>query len=844
LLEVTMRSSFLLHSVVPCLAVMSLGAWALGCGADETLSPVGGGVFPESDVELVRDELGITHVFAKSDGDAFFGQGYAMARDRLFAMELNRRQARGTQAELLGEGSVRSDVASRTMGFARLGAADAAMLKTERPEDLGLVEAWVAGVNQRIAEVERGEAPRPYGLGAGELDFVPEKWTPEDAFAIGKTLAFGLSNTLDFDVLATAILRLAPDTAADIPLGLAAFDTAILDDGKAAPPPPPQSPGPSIDGLGPAKSFNEKFSYKPLYAPLGSNNWVVDAAHTDNGRPLLAGDPHQGLTSPSRLWPTHVNSADAGGTVDAIGFAFVGTPGVQLGHNAHVGWTATTNYADVMDLWDVEVDGFETVSLGGETHAIVTRTETIAVKDGGEVSVEIHEVPGFGVILPDQILPVPRPLLADGQVLFNWIGFGATREASAYFAIDRATSVDDFDSAVDLLDVGAVNFLAADARDVTYRVHTHVPDRGEPSSRPMPWHIVSGDDPENFWTRGFLPDSALPKLRSPASGFISSANNDPFGFMADGTSENDAFYYGGNFATGFRAYRIRELLETKLANGKVTHADMEEMQRDTRQPMVDTVVPRLAAAIAAIGDDPKLVDFEGRADLAALSDRLEGWDGRFDRDSGEAVIFFGLQWFAARRVFEGPFTKPLFEGIANASEPYFIGQLRNVLEGRFPKAASFLPEGEALLLLRALDDTSQWLQARFAGIDAAYAWRDVHAAELGTHFGGALVVPSLSRDGGIDTVNVSDCAFFDEAGGAHETFVARSGSVYRMVVSFGEDGRPAATINFSQGASGEPGEPHFGDQDALWVEAGHTALPFTRTEIEARAEDRVTLSGK
>ena len=61
-----------------------------------------------------------------------------------------------------------------------------------------------------------------------------------------------------------------------------------------------------------------------------SNNWAVDAARSSNGRPLLAGDPHQALTSPTRLWPLHMSSAEGGGSLDVIGFAFVGTPTVQL----------------------------------------------------------------------------------------------------------------------------------------------------------------------------------------------------------------------------------------------------------------------------------------------------------------------------------------------------------------------------------------------------------------------------------------------------------------------------------------------------------------------------------
>lgn len=833
-----MRSTSLLRLLVPTAVLFSLAS--IGCGGEESeISPA---AYPQADVELVRDDLGVTHVYAKTDQDAFFGQGYAMARDRLLGMELNRRQAYGTRAEVLGERALTSDIASRTMNFGKLGAEDEVALAKERPGDLALIEAWVAGVNARIDEIERGDAPVPYGLRDTELGVAPVKWTAADALAVGKMLAFGLSSSLDYEILATAIMRIAPNAAAKIPLGMPAFDTTILDYEEAAPPPAP--PGPSIDALGPANVPDLKFRFKRLFPQLGSNNWAIDAAHSENGKPLLAGDPHQPLTSPSRLWPSHLSSAESGGDLDVIGFAFVGTPGVQLGHNAHLGWTATTNYADVMDIYDVEAGGtFESVKLGGEPHPIVTRTETVQVKGGEPVTIDIHEVPGFGVILPEEILPVPLPFLADGRLLFNWIGFGPTQEASAYFAIDRARDVDEFDQAVDLLDVGAVNFVAADAKDITYRVHTHVPDRGDPSSRPMPWHVVAGDDPENYWTRGFLPDSMLPRLRNPPAGYISTANNDPFGFTIDGSPENDPFYYGGIYATAFRAHRIRELIEGKIAAGKLSHADMEEIQRDTRQPMIDTLVPRLSAAIAKIGTDANLAEYEGRADLAALSEQLAAWDGRYTEESPEAVIFFAFQWYAARRVFEGPFTSPLFNGIASESAPYFIGQLRNVLEGRFPGAADLLPGGQDLTLLRALDDTQKWLVQRFGTAQGPFAWKEVHAAELRADLE-ELAMPPIRRAGAIDTVNVSDCGFFDEDGAELDDFIAHDGSIYRMVMSFDAEGRPRATINFAGGASGEPGDPHFDDQNALWASAQHTDLPFWKADVDAHATGSVTLKAK
>lgn len=809
---------------------------------------------PLADVELIVDDLGITHIYAQSDADAFFGSGYAMARDRLFHMELMRRRARGTRAELLGDAYVADDAFARTMSFVRLGKADEARARAEHPADAALFDAWTAGINLRIAEVASGKAERPYGLRPSELDFVPEPWEPFEAYAIGKLLGFGMSNNLDNSILATALGRLAPDAIQHLPVLMPTFDVFPGQGVNGGSPSPKPSPGP-FGPPSPAKADPALFPshYRPVVSETGSNNWAVAGAHTANGKPYVCGDPHQALTSPARFWPFHMNSAEHGGTLDVAGFAFVGTPTVELGHNAHVGWTVTTNFADVMDLWDVSPDeDAMTVALGGETVPLVRRDEVIRVKAAGakagtfgeEVVVGILDVPGYGVILPDEMLPVPRAVLSDGRLLFNWTGFSPSIESIAYLSIDRAKNIDEFEAAADLLEVGAANFVAADQGEITYHVHARIPDRGDPSARPMPWRAFTDPaDPGSYWTRGDLPADKLPKNRAPAEGFLFTANTDPWGFTQDGIVENDPFYYGALYANGFRGHRIREVLKDKLASGMpVDRASMEEMQRDVHSPLADTVVPLLDDAIANVGVDPKLAAYQGRADLVTLASRLSAWDRGMHVDQPEPLIFEALVWFAAKRAFEKPVTKTLFEGIAEGSPPFFLGQLRNVLAARFADAPVFAPDGPSVLLLDALSDTSAWITTRFGSLDATFKWGDVHGALFETDFGGAWEIPSTPVGGGADTINVSPAPFFDGDAPAQASLSTEM-SLYRMVTGFADDGTPEATLNFARGTSADPESPHFDDQDEAWTKVQYQKLAFRRGDVEAREESRKVIEG-
>jgi len=797
---------------------------------------------PERDVRLVTDTMGVTHVYAQSDADALFGAGYAMARDRLTQMEIFRRQALGTSAEIFGARALRADIGARAFDFRRLGAQDEARARAEKPADAALVDAWCSGVNARIDEIRAGTAPAPYGVRIGKMD-VPARWTSAHAFAIGKLLAFGLSNTLDSEMLATALIKLAPDLVKRMPLVLPAYDVAIVGGATQG-----TSHAPPIGDARPRDDV------PPLaFLPFGgghSNNWAVVASKTADGKPLVAGDPHQPLSSPTRFWPVHMSSVAGGGTLDVVGFVFPGTPVVELGHNAHVGWTATTNFADVMDMWDVTTDADRTaVRLADGDHPIAARKETILVKNDAGVEttdVTIEEVPGYGVLLPEQVLPLPHSFLVGGDaILFAWTGFRPTLELSGFLAMDRARTVDEFDAAVDLVEVGAENFVAADAAHVTYRSHANVPDRGRPGSRPMPWRVMPGAASGTFWTGATLGDDMLPHLRDPARGFVSSANNDPWGFTFDGDVENDAFYYGAFYANGFRSAHIDRAVGDLVARGGVTRADFEALQNDTHSPLADTILPRLADAIGAIATDDALAAYRGRDDLIALAGALAAWDRRMDRTRGEPVLFTALAWLAAKRVFASAMPSALFDAIAAKSPPYLLGQLRNVLDDRFAQSASFVPGGKRALLLGALDDAAAWLTRRFGSADVSRAsYASINLARFASPLGSDLDPPPVGVDGASDTIKVCEATLLAAGAAPADTASCTEVPLYRMVIGFGADGVPQASVDFARGASEDPESARFADQEAAWIAGSHQPLAFRPEDVAASATSSATLAGR
>ena len=150
---------------------------AASCHSESDVSFAG----QQAQIVVRRDTLGIPHIYGRTDTDAAYGAGYAQAVDRLFEMDVIRRRALGRAAEVFGPSRLDEDVLIRTLDMSRWGRETIALIRHEQPRDAALIDAWVAGVNRRIAEVVAAEVPRPYGFGPGEYDYLPEPFSADRA---------------------------------------------------------------------------------------------------------------------------------------------------------------------------------------------------------------------------------------------------------------------------------------------------------------------------------------------------------------------------------------------------------------------------------------------------------------------------------------------------------------------------------------------------------------------------------------------------------------------------------------------------------------------------------------
>lgn len=820
------------HRPLLCLAIAVV---ACGDNAQER--------FPIAPVEVVVDDMGVPHIYAQNDADAFYGAGYQVAVDRLYQIEMLRRRALGRVAEVLGDARLQEDMMARTFDLPRYGRADAHATRRADPERARLLRAWVAGINARIAEVRAGVVPLPFGFGATEHDFLPEPWDEDDPYIILKGANLVMDKTIEFELAVTILQIVYPDVMAAIQLPRPAHpvfasppEDRPASPAHAAPVGAPSRPG-AVSDADARRAFAALARAFALVRGSGSNSWAIDGRFTATGRPLMAGDPHLSFSTFGAPYPMQIDSRDAGGTYDVAGFAYPGTPGIALGHTREVAWTATSAFADVTDVWQVQrVAGG--VQLGGDVASVVHRTETIVVRDAGapagvghEVMLDVEDVPGHGILLPPELLPIA----VGGPYLVDWTGL-APRPQRWFMELNRVASLDDFEAAVSRMHEMMFNFVAADASGIAYRVGIEVPARAIGPGH-EPWHAMDGGDPQSLWTAARLAPDQLPHSRAVQRGWIATANNDPLGFTADGWLDDDPWYYGAFFDPGFRASRIEGELARLTARGALTVEDMRALQLDTHSTLADDLVPLLAQAHARIGSDPALAEFADQPELDAVVQLLAvDWDRRMVRDSRGALVFNAFLHYVASEMLESAI--PAAYSFATGLAMIVVLKIAvQVARGDFPDADKYVAGGRDAALLRAARRTAAWLDQRFGSVAASPAYGTIKVTDFDGAFGFDMPVFAVPADGGEDTIQVAQQLSFAETGRWATSYV----SVERSIFTFGADGTAELWASYPVGNAADPASAQTAAANADFVDGRYRRLWFSRDEVAAHAVSRTVL---
>ena len=619
----------------------------------------------DAPVTVQRDVNGVPHITAANDHDLFFMQGRVHAEDRLFQMDLLRRSAAGTLAEVLGMAVIQSDVETRTIG---LGRAAQRSLAAHSPAMLAILQAYSDGVNSFLDQPEEARPLPPEYAALGLTSVRP--WEPVDSVLVGKALAAGTSLIVTDDIDLTVALRTYQAVGAiagfdgnqlffeDL-FRSAPFDPAsTVPDAMAKPHSPKEKSGKHAKKDKPVwyaqdkavkqgKEYGERIHKLPRIRGImpreggdmgGSNSWVIAGKHTKKGHPLLANDIHLRLENPTIF---HELQLSAPG-IKVAGSSLPGAPCIVRGHNSSIAWGITNARLDVTDIYsEILVPAAVPSNLAtvqdGVAEPVELILENFSANVGGTVVTVLNDIKVL--IVPRRnhgpliTVPGPGPLPGTYTALsVQSVGFGPTRDPEGLCAINRARDLDEFKAAIQLIDFASQNLTYVDIEgNIGYFVTGEVPLRADlqnpvgPVNPPFlirngyegnAWLPLADPLPDNQATPfEILPFAEMPQIVNPASGFIVNANNDHSGNTLDNNPLNDLrdngegllyLNWGGrNFSirAGRETEMIGELLSSR--HGKIGLKQMKAMQADIVLNDAVALAPYIQVAYKNAGQKDK-----------------------------------------------------------------------------------------------------------------------------------------------------------------------------------------------------------------------------------------------
>ncbi len=738
-----------------------------------------------ADVQIVRDQHGVPHIFAASEADAFFGQGFVHAQDRLFQMAGARRLASGRLAEVLGPSALGSDRFMRRVGLQRSAARDAASMGAEYR---GLLAAYCAGVNEGARTLP--EPPPEFSVIGS---WAP--WTPQDTMLVGRLVLFGFAGNWDSELLRERLLHaLGPERAVQVD---SAYPEGHTVTGV------PHMDGAAIERL--ARAYRDAVAHG---LPQGgaSNAWAVDATRSMSGAPLLAADPHLEVRMPGMFHVSHLR----GGTLNAIGADIPGVPGIAIGHTAEIGWGITAGMADVADCYVESFDPeaprqYRTPEGWLEAEEVVERIHVRGAASVDERVLITRHGPVVGPALhgESRAIALRSTALEPGDLI------------ESFFGILRAHRVEEFTAALDHWPGTTFNFVFADRDGRTgYRFAGRVPRRAPGDG------LLPGSGERSVGPPEAIPPDALPRVASPASGYVVSSNQAPGG----------AAELGEEWCEPLRADRVASLIEARPLHDT---ASFQAIQTDR----YNANLVRLRDLLHARGS---LAEPEGPL--------LERWDGRLDPGSAGAAVIQSIYRALARSMAlraAGPAAEiVLGRGLSGVSS---LGSFHFRLQGEVVAAAERASapwfDGEAdrdRQLAGAAARAVERLRRDLGADPGRWRWGALHHIEF-TH--PLRAVPGLGKwlsrgpfpsGGDVNTVSQSAEAVWRDDG---ETLVAPG---YRQVLDLADWDR--ARFMLPTGNSGIPGHDRYDDCIADYLAGRYRPLLYTRAAIEAAAEHRLVLS--
>ncbi|MDE2879859.1 penicillin acylase family protein [Candidatus Palauibacter soopunensis] len=779
----------------------------------------------EAGVEILKDLWGVSHIYAETEHDLFFAQGYSAARDRLFQFELWRRQATGTVSEILGPRELERDRGARLFRFR--GDLEAE-LNHYHPRGAEIIRAFTDGINAYIAETERDPDLLPVEFEM--LGIRPQPWTPDVVISRHQGLLMNIGQELDLGIAVAAVGAEKvkevsyfhpgePDIDLDPAVDGSLLRREILDVYRAFRGPVRFQPEDIDPRFRATASDAEAFALRTLREEAeaeayeaerleaermgtGSNNWVVAGSRTLSGHAIMANDPHRVQAAPSLRYLVHL----VGPGWNVIGGGEPVLPGISIGHNGYGAWGLTVFQTDAEDLYVYRThpEDPDRYLYRGDWEAMRVIDDEIPVEGRGPERVR-HKYTRHGPVVYED-----RGNGLAYAVRAGWMEIGGAPYLAS-LRMNQAKTWEEFRDACNYSNIPGENMVWADVDgNIGWQSVGIAPIRRNWSGLvPVP------GDGRYEWD-GYLEIVHKPHVFNPDKGFWSTANQN---LVPPGYEHRDAV--GWSWSDPFRSARIDEVLAT---GRRFTMAEMMQLATDYVSLPARSLVPMLRG-----------VDLPAAAE-AARGELLD-WDFALAPESREAAIY--VSW-------EREIQRQMVPLVVPAEVRASLGRLsmKKIIDwlGSPPAWFAALGDGDPVagrdvFLARTLADALEGLEDRFGGDPWRYGdvrfkharFRHPLSGIVNADMRARLEVGPLPRGGNGFTVNQT-------GGGDNQT----SGPSFRIIAEAGD--WDTAVFTNTPGQGGDPDDPMYRNLFEGWAKDRFFPLYYSRERVEAAVADRLMLT--
>lgn len=752
-------------------------------------------------VTVVKDEWGIPHIEAENQHDAIFTYGYTIAKDRLFQMDLQRRLARGQLAEILGKDLVKIDKMLRTYMLAHHAKKYISDSTKISPDALKYVDAFIEGINYFI---KTGPKPLEHHLIGAEV----RPFDRVDVASMTVYMAFSFMDGMKRDMIYSMIKEkisaenlalIFPDYADNnfITIQEELVDTiakriylepvdSVLDT--------------NYKNLISLFDLSENIDqYNPPFH--GSNSWVISSKRSKSGNPVLANDPHIGLSKPDVWYEAHISYPG----YNNYGYYIPTIPFPLIGHDNLKAWGLTMTENDEVDLYaeTFNPDNENEVLFNNKWTRIIFKTEKIKVKDAPDVELKIRKT-SHGPIVSDYIEGYKGKPLA-----FSWVFYNLDNPIfDLLYELNYAKNLKQFELSLSKLVSPGLNFSYVDTLDnIAWWVAGRFPVR---DSNVNALSILDGNNPKHE-VQSYVPFNKNPHLINPESGVIVTANNLPSANRVGDIPRLDGYYRSGD-----RAQRIYNLLTER---DKWSVEELQKVQTDNFLNYGFEVKNKLHKELNLNAGKFSVLEKN-------VLDYLNNWDGNLDVNSIGGTVFQFTMYHILKEALQPTLGIEYFRLYMNNSVHWDC--FKNLINNQKPLFLADEKANYSELILKGFREAVLELNEKFGNDLKQWKWGNIHLLEFEHPLGKVKPLNKLfnlgpfSVSGGNNVVNK-----IMSKPGDHTYKIASLPST-RRIIDVGNHDNSISII--PSGNSGNFWSDHYDDQVPLYLEGVYRGINFSKDQ--------------